>query len=386
MKTIIRKLVVSGVMLGMFGASAPAFANTFYVATNGSDSNPGTESQPFRTITNAYSQASAGTTIIVEPGTYTDYQSGWGLHLGSSGTATNPIVLESQVHDEAIIDGQNAADRNKGIYIDGSYNVVNGFEIKNAPSTGIAIFPDGNGNAASGIHILNCEIDHNGNTNGGNGIFDDPTSFGNFYTGNYIHDNGRISQNINLDQGMYLCGSNNEVVANNLIVRNCAYGIQVAAYNTISNIEIFNNTIVSNLNRGGIVLWSVYTNLSPMYDIDIANNIIYGNANANGNVDPGIATWTCAGSGVQINSNLFFDNSGGTWNMTPGGSTVSYTASDNITNSDPEFFNVANDWHLQKCSPAIDSGLTLGPVTNDFDGLPRPIPWDGAYDIGAYER
>src|SRR6267378_251970 len=97
---------------------------TYYVATNGSDSNPGTSAQPFRTITHAYSLAGPGTTIIVEPGTYTDYQSGWGLHLGSSGTASSPIVLRGG----AIIDGQNASDRDQGIYIDGSYNIVAGFE------------------------------------------------------------------------------------------------------------------------------------------------------------------------------------------------------------------------------------------------------------------
>src|SRR5947209_17184704 len=101
---------------------ARAHSATLYVSTQGSDSYPGTSAQPFRSITHAYSLAGPGTTITVEPGTYTDYQSGWGLHLGSSGTASSPIVLQSQVRGGALIDGQNAADRNMGIYIDGSYN------------------------------------------------------------------------------------------------------------------------------------------------------------------------------------------------------------------------------------------------------------------------
>src|SRR5207244_5873743 len=68
---------------------------TLYVSTGGNDSNPGTASQPFRTITRAYSAAGAGTTILVGPGTYNDYTSGWGIHLGASGTASTPIVLRS---------------------------------------------------------------------------------------------------------------------------------------------------------------------------------------------------------------------------------------------------------------------------------------------------
>src|SRR5215472_17628503 len=78
-------------------AVVPALGADYYVATTGSDSNPGTSAQPFRTLTYAYSKASAGTTILVAPGVYTDYTSGWGLHLGRSGTASSPIVLQSQV-------------------------------------------------------------------------------------------------------------------------------------------------------------------------------------------------------------------------------------------------------------------------------------------------
>ena len=74
---------------------ARAQAADLYVSTQGSDANPGTPAQPFRSITYAYGQASAGTTIHVLPGIYSDYSSGWGIHLGKSGTASSPIVLLS---------------------------------------------------------------------------------------------------------------------------------------------------------------------------------------------------------------------------------------------------------------------------------------------------
>src|ERR1043166_9708882 len=89
----------------------------YYVSTQGNDSNSGSASAPFRTITRAYQLAGPGVRIIVLPGVYTDYQSGWGLHLGKSASASSPIVLKSTVKGGAIIDGQNSSDRNQGLYI-----------------------------------------------------------------------------------------------------------------------------------------------------------------------------------------------------------------------------------------------------------------------------
>jgi hypothetical protein len=174
-----------------------AGAATYYVATTGSDANPGTAAQPFRTITYAYSHASAGTTILVAPGTYTDYTSGWGLHLNASGTAASPIVLQSQVRGGAILDGQFASDRHDGIYLDGSYNVIAGFVITRAPITGV--FVAGNAN-----QILDDEIATNGTQGAsdpeGQGIYSVENSSGNLYDGNYIHDNGYAGSN--LDHGL----------------------------------------------------------------------------------------------------------------------------------------------------------------------------------------
>ncbi|HMJ66309.1 MAG TPA: DUF1565 domain-containing protein, partial [Candidatus Binatia bacterium] len=121
------------VLLLMLAASGAAGADLF-VSVQGSDLNLGTLTQPLRTITRAYSLAVPGVTIVVMPGVYTEYQSGWGLHLSRAGTAASPIVLRSQVKGGAVIDGQNASDRNKAIYLDGSYNVIDGFDIKGGPS------------------------------------------------------------------------------------------------------------------------------------------------------------------------------------------------------------------------------------------------------------
>jgi hypothetical protein len=60
------------------------------------------------------------------------------------------------------------------------------------------------------------------------------------------------------------------------------------------------------------------------------------------------------------------------------------TASASNLTTDPSFVNaVAADFHLQSTSPAINTGMTLTTVTNDFDNVPRPQ--GNRYDIGAYE-
>src|SRR5947208_1016938 len=342
-------------------------AADFYVSTQGSDSNPGTSAQPFRTITRAYGLAGPGVTINVMPGVYTDYQSGWGLHLGKSGTASSPIVLKSQVRGGAIIDGQNASDRNEGIYIDGSYNIVDGFEIRGGPNGGISIW--GNSN-----QILNNEIHHNGNpastsTNGKDGVYPNEGTRNNIYTANYIHDNGRPGSN--LDHGLYLCGAN-EIVLNNVSVRNAATGLQIASYTTVSNMKVYNNVVAFN-GTSGVILWQA------LNGVDIKNNIIYQNGSY------GINSWDAHGSGVVIDHNLLFGNGSGDYNFVNGGSDYAYTRGTTFSVA-PLFVNSSSagfDSHLGAGSPAINAGLNLSSFfTTDKDGAARAA--SGGWDLGAY--
>jgi len=340
----------------------------FYVSTQGSDSNPGTTAQPFRTITRAYSLAAPGVMIHVLPGVYTDYTKGWGLHLGASGTAASPIVLRSEVIGGAVIDGQNASDRNEGIYLDGSYNIVDGFEIRGGPNGGISIW--GNGN-----QILNNEIHHNGNpastsTNGKDGVYSNQGTRDNIYLANSIHDNGRTGSN--LDHGLYLCGAN-EIVLNNVLVRNAATGLQIAGYTTVSNMKVYNNVVAFN-GTSGVILWLALSG------VDIRNNIIYQNGSL------GINSWDAHGSGVVIDHNLLFGNGSGNYNFINGGSDYSYTLGTTISSA-PLFVNSTSagfDPHLGAGSPAINAGVNLSSFFNtDKDGVARSA--SGAWDLGAYE-
>ena len=51
--------------LNLVLATASTQAADYYVSTFGSDSNPGTSAQPFRTITRAYSYATAGVSSLI---------------------------------------------------------------------------------------------------------------------------------------------------------------------------------------------------------------------------------------------------------------------------------------------------------------------------------
>jgi hypothetical protein len=351
-------------MLGLVAVALRSQALDLYVSTQGLDANPGTLLQPLRTIGRAYSLAVPGVTIIVMPGVYTDYTSGWGLHLDKSGTASSPIVLRSQVRGGAVIDGQNATDRNLGIYLDGSYHIIDGFEIKRGPMGGIKIWGSYN-------QILNNDIHHNGSADGPGqiGIYSDKITHHNVYKGNYIHDNGRPGAN--LDHAMYLCGDD-EIVINNVMVRNAANGLQIAGYTTINNMKVYNNVCAFN-GTSGIIVWMALSG------VDIKNNIVYRNGTY------GINSWEAHGSGVVIDQNLSFGNALGEYNLTRGGSDFTYTLG-TLIQAEPGFVNSTSaglDVHLTAGSPAIDAGAALTTVTNDIDGNPRP---QGAgWDLGAYE-
>ncbi len=79
-------------------------------------------------------------------------------------------------------------------------------------------------------------------------------------------------------------------------------------------------------------------------------------------------------SALQVSTNMnvqFCDIQGG------------YPGPFNITN-DPMFADSgALDYQLLGGSDCIDSGATLGSITNDCIGAPRP--YDGSWDMGAYE-
>lgn len=142
------------------GPSAALFAspmytcvNNYYVATNGSDSNPGTQASPWLTIQNADSGAGgrvAGDCVNVAPGTYAAGVQP--THGGNLASPTGYVVYRCQTLDGCIITASGGnADPAFNVASTGSgpnYLVLDGFEFAAGSMTlygvGVSVyFPDG---------------------------------------------------------------------------------------------------------------------------------------------------------------------------------------------------------------------------------------------------
>lgn len=120
-------IVIFLILIG-FGNTYDAYAATYYLATNGSDSNPGTESQPWATFAHAFSTMLAGDTLIIKDGTY--YQP---LHNPPSGTASQYTTVKAENNGRVVIDF--GATWREPLRIDGrSYIQIEGIKFKGNPS------------------------------------------------------------------------------------------------------------------------------------------------------------------------------------------------------------------------------------------------------------
>lgn len=87
------------IIFALLIGATPSWAKDYYVdAINGNDGNPGTLSQPWKTIGEANSTLKAGDTVFIRGGTYAGQQ----IHPTNNGTANNRIVYHNY-NDETVI-------------------------------------------------------------------------------------------------------------------------------------------------------------------------------------------------------------------------------------------------------------------------------------------
>jgi hypothetical protein len=150
--------------------------------------------------------------------------------------------------------------------------------------------------------------------------------------------------------------------------------------------NILNNTIAfgnqHNGKLGAIVMWAPSKGGMKVSDSTIANNIFYEVNTA--------AIWMGGESGaaptrlanVRISNNII--SNGVLLFAEKNVDTSGLTLADNLEKTDPKFADpAAFDFHLRSDSPAVDAGIALPGVANDYDGRVRPR--GGRVDIGAYE-
>lgn len=80
------------------GCPADAPSDALYVALDGNDDNDGSSAQPFKTFAKAMTQISAGDTLVIKGGRYTET-----LDINVSGTEQEPVVVRAQSGEKALI-------------------------------------------------------------------------------------------------------------------------------------------------------------------------------------------------------------------------------------------------------------------------------------------
>lgn len=378
-----------------------AHAATYYVATNGSDSNPGTQAAPFKTIAHAVRQMVAGDTTYVRGGTYNE-----GLvWFSKSGTASAPIKLLNAPGESPVIDCIDrernmvlvAAGSGAGSLLPIGWIHIEGFEIRDC-AVGIRI-----NNLHDAVFRRNWihDIGSQGILGNGKNVLVDRNVINR--VGHYdlcaagLPARGNSTgSSCNKDHAIYATGTN-WTITNNLIYDILACGVQAAgypfanqkyyaadpSYSGASNWLIANNTIAYNHYCAGILLWQ-----PGNVNNKIINNILYENGQK-GSSTNGIA-FTGSGGGHVIQNNLCYATGAGATACIGTSGQGKYTESNNIINTaNPNFVKAGPtisgtpDFHLNAGSPAIDKGQNLSQVTWDHAGGKRPF--GAAFDIGAYE-
>lgn len=379
-----------------------ADAATYYVATTGSDSNPGTLAQPFRTINRGAMILKPGDTLYIRGGIYPEYLYN-SIPGGTSWAA--PVTVAAYPGETVTIQPPSGSARvlywegkvKQFIIIDGLIlDAVNTLDGGNVVKIACAKFYDTNTayDCAHHIRIQNSELK---NAKGpgvliGGSSLDPNEGCCNEFINLRVHDNGTT----NFNQAFYISSSAN-LVERCQVYLNKAGGIEIfisgqtrpdnniVRYNEVfhngtgpadwrgagiliqsNNGLVYNNIVYGN--RGGIAVFGV-TNNTRVYNNTVYNNSLWG-----------IDIDALSTNSVIRNNIVFQGTAGGTPIANHAATTV---LSNNLT-TDPLFVDpTKRNLQLTSGSPAVDAGMTVTEVTDDFVRVRRP---QGAqYDIGAYE-
>jgi parallel beta-helix repeat protein len=374
-----------------FTTATATAGNTYYVATTGSDANPGTDALPFHTISYGVSMLTPGDTLYVKSGTYAEALidnipggTSWGAPVtvaaypGQTVTirpaSGSDYVLHFQgttqayiIIDGFIIDGVNITSGSESVRIVSGPGTVEtaahhlriqNCEIINSPGNGIFV------KYAYANEFINLNVHHNGTTKLDHGVYFSASTSGNLVQGSKVYSNAGYGISLHSDS---LGGIDNNIIQGNQVYGNGQRGMVLSSGDGNS---VYNNIIWGNL-RGGITL----NNGTAITNTAVYNNTIYANG-----PDDQLGIYVGSQSvGAVIRNNIVYQNGSGI--IDAGANTVS---DHNLVDIDPRFVNVAAlNFHLQFVSPAVDTGITVSAVTTDFDGIQRPQ--GAAYDIGAFE-
>jgi hypothetical protein len=394
-------IVICG-LAALAGHLPATAASLFYVdSVNGSDTNPGSQSAPWRNLTRASSQVLApGDTLLLKRGSS---WSGQELQISENGSSAARIKVDAYGSGAVpVISGASSC-----VNISGDYVTVRDLKMDNCSWAGIR-FAEG---ATFGLAEFNTLSNNVAGAHVSTGATD------NTIQNNTIVDNNKMKvltpcppecNNDNGAWGVLLNGDRN-VVSSNTISGSDAYsydygrdGAAVEVYNGAANTiqrnkaannETFSelggaatrdntfiyNSVTSAIGQGKfVVLTGVAKNTT------LINNSVY----LTGSSSEGIVCSSGCNTGVlRTRNNLIkavlkagysdapFDDAYGIYS-----GFIQFVRGNNSLAADPKFRSTT-DLQVEPTSPAIDSGLALG-YSADVDG--NPVPSDRP-DRGAYE-
>jgi len=414
---------------------AVALAATYYVDANGNDTNPGTISQPWKTIQKAALTMVAGDKCIVLSGNYQG-----DVNITKSGTATDPIVYEA--NGEAVLNASFKIDANYirvagfeviagGIFTNGDYcQVLDNYVHDRTGNAGIGAYGRyGTIRGNTVVRAVECGIKVNGQNNliENNDISHTLTQppdhsyttdadgirffgTGHIFRKNYIHHimHSETGGDPHID-GFQTWGPASDMV----FEQNFYESVDTSGSNQtamvsdlsgpVNNLTFRNNIFL--MNDPGYCAMSLYhVGDTPgifIENISVVNNtFVHKNGSATG------AIWMRAIRNSTVKNNIFYDYCSElvksyvnfytdlpSENINIGNNCVYNTSGaypnngaypNDLWMTNPEFVNLESaDFHIKSNSPCIDKGEILSTVPNDYDGNLRP---QGAgYDIGAYE-
>ena len=429
-RAIHRRLVLTSAAASLVACTVPraptqaAALRSFHVATNGNDSNPGTQAAPWRTINRATQAALLpGDEIVVAPGTYTERF--WLDRGGNADTSNGYVTLRAATPGTALIRPPSGA--YSTLHVQANYVIVDGFDIvgggghavdvehchhvkilncvcHDSGGSGIQfnwaewITIEGNrcyrnagtnGYQTSGISVFeNRRISGDATTGGFRTIVRNNICYNNveYVSGEHTDGNGIIIDDL---QNQHVSGFPNytfpTLVENNLCYANGSKGIQVtwSDFVTVRNNTCWRNNL-DNRNSG---TWRGELNNQFSDNNKWINNI--------GVADPSVNRYNTAigfqahGVGTVWYNNLTFNGISGQPSLSlDGGNPAPSANNGNRLGVDPLLVAPAasgGDFHLRAGSPAIGSGTTaFGVATTDLAGNSRIA--GAAVDIGAYEQ
>jgi hypothetical protein len=193
-------IVILSIFLGLFCFAKISQAATYYVSTTGNDSNPGTQAQPWLTIQKAADTMVAGDTVNVNAGNYggdaSVYQK---VRITKSGSSRQQITYWAL-----------GTVLTQGFLVSADYITIKGFDVEDPHDDRIK---------------NSTEPDYRGGT----GIFVEGSY--NIIEDNYIH--GCVWSGIKLSKNDNFLLPSNVIVRNNRLFRNGMSGIEVSGRNNL---------------------------------------------------------------------------------------------------------------------------------------------------------